>query len=168
MPHLFKKARPYLSQETVIDILWQHGGWNDYNTPQKNSQRERELVEYRGMYYFVLYHFTKLSLADIGKLFKSKKGKPKDHATVLHGYKNFYDVYLKYNRGSLSVTYENVMSHINTTLQMKGFSPHLTTTKMTKREAMHYIQHQRKIMFSMVKKQTRLLERIKTLENLDV
>ena len=168
MPHLMKKARPYLSQDAVIDILWQHGHWNQYNTAKKNDKRTRELVEYRGMYFFVLYHFTKLSLANIGKLFKNSKGKCKDHATVLHGYKNFADVYLKYNRGDLSVTYENVMSHINNTLQMKGYTPHLTTTKMTKREAMHYIQHQRKIMFTLVKKQSQLLERIKMLEKLEL
>jgi len=168
MQHFFKKARPYLSQDTVIDILCHHGEWNTYVKPEKNSIRERELVEYRGMYYFVLYHFTKLSLAEIGKFFRNTDGKPKDHATILHGYKSFPDVYLKYNRGSLGVTYESVMSHINTTLQMKGFSPHLTTTKMTKREAMHYIQHQRKIMFTLVKKQTMLLDRIKVLESLSV
>lgn len=168
MPHLMKKSRPYLSEDAVISILLQHGEWRQYNTRQKNSTRRRDLVEYRGMYFFILYHFTKMSLADIGKLFINKKDKPKDHATVLHGYKNFADVYLKYNKGNLSVTYDTVMSHINNTLQMKGFTPHLTDNKMNKQEAMFYIQHQRKIMFSLVKKQAKLIKRIQFLEKTGV
>lgn len=166
MPHLMKKVRPYLSEDTILDILWQHGRWKEMTTAKKNGLRNRNLVEFRALYYFILYHFTQMSLNDIGKLFKDDKGRPKDHATVLHGHKNFFDVYLKYNNGTLSATYENVMAHINNLLQIKGFTPHLATTKMSKGEAMHYIQHQRKIMFSLIKKQASLLERIKLLEKL--
>lgn len=163
-----KKRYPYLSEDTLIDILWQHGEYRHWVTPKKNGLRIREYVEYRGMCFYLFYHFTKLSLSDIGKLFKNKKGAPKNHATVLHGYTSFPETYLKYNTGNLSVIYERVMIAINTTLQMKGIDPVYMHPKMSKREAMHYIQHQRKIIFRLIKIQASLNEKITKLQNMEL
>jgi len=107
----------------------------------------------RALYFFVIHNFTGLSLASIGALFVDKKGKPKDHATVLWAVKNFISVYALYNP-KIRQLYEIVLHKVNDHLTMEGFPISQNEARMTKRAALHYIQHQRKIIF-------KLLDRVK-------
>lgn len=149
--NLYKnRSRPFLDVEDVVSILETYADYKRYNTPRKNGKRNRELVETRALYMYVLHNFTGLSLSKIGELFKDTKGRPKNHATVLHSVKNFLPVYSVYN-GGIRQMYENILVQVNKNLEILGYGLMEQDNRMTRLEALHYIQHQRKIIFRLMK-----------------
>ena len=67
--------------------------------------RKREVVEARGMYYAILKEFSSLSLAAIARTVG------KNHATILHGLKNFSQ-WRKDNK-YLNIAYRNVVDKLS-------------------------------------------------------
>lgn len=144
------RARPFLDIEDVVRILEQHADYNRYNTPKNNGSRKRHLVEMRSLYFYVMHNFTGLSLSAIGQLFLDTKKRPKDHATVLWAVKNFLPVYSIYS-GRIRQLYEIVLEKLNNELRLDGYDIVKGENKMTRKEALIYIQHQRKIIFQLMK-----------------
>ena len=60
-----------------------------------NKSRKRSVVETRAMFNKILYDFSNMTLAQIRDFYISK-GKPMNHATVLHSLRNF-NMYRIYN-----------------------------------------------------------------------
>ena len=52
------------------------------------NTRKREVVEARSLLSFILYKYEKMTLQEIGNLFK-QKGRSGNHTTVLHSIKSF-------------------------------------------------------------------------------
>ena len=52
------------------------------------NTRKREVVEARSLLSFILYKYQKMTLQEIGNLFK-EKGRSGNHTTVLHSIKSF-------------------------------------------------------------------------------
>jgi chromosomal replication initiation ATPase DnaA len=52
------------------------------------NTRKREVVEARSLLSFILYKYEKMTLQEIGNLFK-EKGRSGNHTTVLHSIKSF-------------------------------------------------------------------------------
>jgi len=73
----------------------------DVNAPT----RKREFVEARAMYYTILKEFTNLTLAGIARTVN------KNHATILHGLKNF-KYWTKQNK-YLNLAYKNIIEKLN-------------------------------------------------------
>lgn len=144
------RARPFLDIEDVVKILEEYADYKRYNTPKNNGSRKRHLVEMRSLYFYVMHNFTGLSLSSIGKLFRDTKNRPKDHATVLWAVKNFVPVYSTYS-GRIRQLYEIVLEKINAELKLDGYDIVKGENKMTRKEALLYIQHQRKIIFQLMK-----------------
>ena len=59
------------------------------------NTRKREVVEARSLLSFILYKYEKMTLQEIGNLFK-EKGRSGNHTTVLHSIKSF-ETQKKYN-----------------------------------------------------------------------
>ena len=59
------------------------------------NTRRREVVEARSLLSFILYKYEKMTLQQIGNLFKDK-GRSGNHTTVLHAIKSF-ETHKKYN-----------------------------------------------------------------------
>jgi len=59
------------------------------------NTRKREVVEARSLLSFILYKYEKMTLQEIGNLFK-QKGRSGNHTTVLHSIKSF-ETHKKYN-----------------------------------------------------------------------
>jgi chromosomal replication initiation ATPase DnaA len=59
------------------------------------NTRKREVVEARSLLSFILYKYEKMTLQQIGNLFKDK-GRAGNHTTVLHAIKSF-ETHKKYN-----------------------------------------------------------------------
>jgi hypothetical protein len=59
------------------------------------NTRKREVVEARSLLSFILYKYEKMTLQEIGNLFK-EKGRSGNHTTVLHSIKSF-ETHKKYN-----------------------------------------------------------------------
>ena len=59
------------------------------------NTRRREVVEARSVLSFILYKYEKMTLQQIGNLFKDK-GRSGNHTTVLHAIKSF-ETHKKYN-----------------------------------------------------------------------
>ena len=59
------------------------------------NTRKREVVEARSLLSFILYKYEKMTLQQIGNLFKDK-GRSGNHTTVLHAIKSF-ETHKKYN-----------------------------------------------------------------------
>jgi len=59
------------------------------------NTRKREVVEARSLLSFILYKYEKMTLQEIGNLFK-EKGRSGNHTTVLHSIKSF-EINNKYN-----------------------------------------------------------------------
>lgn len=54
--------------------------------------RKREIVTARQIAMYFLYRNLNISMHDVGSIFINKKGKPYDHATVLHAIKQVEDL----------------------------------------------------------------------------
>jgi hypothetical protein len=59
------------------------------------NTRKKEVVEARSLLSFILYKYEKMTLQEIGNLFK-EKGRSGNHTTVLHSIKSF-ETHKKYN-----------------------------------------------------------------------
>lgn len=77
----YKETADYIQRESGIDVF-------------KNT-RQREYVEYRALYNYILYKMRGLSLAQVAQTYIDN-GKSYNHATVIHSLKMF-DVYKRYN-----------------------------------------------------------------------
>ena len=60
-----------------------------------NKSRLRKIVESRALLNKILYDFKNMTLAEIRNFYRDR-GKPMNHATVLHSLRNF-DMYRKFN-----------------------------------------------------------------------
>lgn len=76
--------------------------------------RKREVVEARGMYYTILKEFSSLSLAAIARTVG------KNHATILHGLKNFKQ-WRKENK-YLDLAYRNVVDKLSLLDEVESFN----------------------------------------------
>lgn len=83
----YTETAEYIKTATGIDVF-------------KNT-RQREYVEYRALYNYILYKIKGLSLIQIVRIYQ-ENGKPYNHATVLHSLKMF-DIYKTYNHKLLPV-----------------------------------------------------------------
>lgn len=83
----YTETAEYIKTATGIDVF-------------KNT-RQREYVEYRALYNYILYKIKGLSLMKIVRIYQ-ENGKPYNHATVLHSLKMF-DIYKTYNHRLLPV-----------------------------------------------------------------
>lgn len=77
----YKETADYIQRESGINVF-------------KNT-RQREYVEYRALYNYILYKMRGLSLAQVAQTYIDN-GKSYNHATVIHSLKMF-DVYKRYN-----------------------------------------------------------------------
>ena len=71
-----------------------------------NKSRKRSVVETRAMFNKILYDFSNMTLAQIRDFYISK-GKPMNHATVLHSLRNF-NMYRIYNP-KLNKSFEQII-----------------------------------------------------------
>ena len=78
----------------------------EYGYDVDSPTRKREVVEARAMFYSVLKNFTNLTLTGIARTVG------KNHATVLHGLKNF-DLWKKQNK-YLEFAFKNVVYKLDT------------------------------------------------------
>jgi len=83
----YTETAEYIKKATGIDIF--------------KKTRQREYVEYRALYNYILYKIKGLSLMQIVRIYQDN-GKPYNHATVLHSLKMF-DIYKTYNHKLLPV-----------------------------------------------------------------
>tara|TARA_B100000085_G_C18548723_1_gene514964 strand:- start:1741 stop:2259 length:519 start_codon:yes stop_codon:yes gene_type:complete len=149
------RRQPVLTSDSVTNILINHGLFSEYNTPVKNSSRKRNLVEWRGMYYNIYFHYTHLTLSEIGQLFRDRTGKPKDHATILHGHKAFEITYKKYNY-QLALIYDNIIKELHQLLRIRGHIPQLEEGFRSKLIKESYVMHQRKIIYKLMLENSKL------------
>tara|TARA_B100001287_G_scaffold24003_2_gene17488 strand:+ start:7399 stop:7917 length:519 start_codon:yes stop_codon:yes gene_type:complete len=149
------RRQPVLTSDSVSNILINHGLYLEYNTPVKNGSRKRKLVEWRGMYYNVYFHYTSLTLGEIGQLFRDRSGKPKNHATVLHGYKAFEETYKVYNP-LIKEIYHNIIKELHQLLRIRGHIPQLEEGFRSKLIKDSYIMHQRKIIYKLMLENNKL------------
>jgi len=83
----YTETAEYIKKATGIDIF--------------KKTRQREYVEYRALYNYILYKIKGLSLMQIVRIYQDN-GKPYNHATVLHSLKMF-DIYKSYNHRLIPV-----------------------------------------------------------------
>lgn len=78
----------------------------EYGYDVDSPTRKREVVEARAMFYVVLRNFTNLTLAGIARTVG------KNHATILHGIKNF-NLWREQNK-YLNLAFKNVIERLET------------------------------------------------------
>ena len=81
------------------------------------NTRRREVVEARSLLSFILYKYEKMTLQQIGNLFKDK-GRSGNHTTVLHAIKSF-ETHKKYN-SKIQECYLTLQSNLKTMMQRKN------------------------------------------------
>lgn len=84
------KNQKLIYAEEVAKLIKIQTGVNVFD-----KRRTNDVVEFRSLYVYLLRNVGKLTYHNIRDYFKSK-GKPYDHSTALHAYKNF-PMYSKYN-----------------------------------------------------------------------
>ena len=131
------RRQPVLTSDSVTNILINHGLFSEYNTPVKN------------------FHYTHLTLSEIGQLFRDRTGKPKDHATILHGHKAFEITYKKYNY-QLALIYDNIIKELHQLLRIRGHIPQLEEGFRSKLIKESYVMHQRKIIYKLMLENSKL------------
>ena len=85
----------------------------EYGYDVDSPTRKREVVEARAMFYSVLKNFTNLTLTGIARTVN------KNHATVLHGLKNF-DLWKKQNK-YLEFAFRNVVHRLETLDEVENY-----------------------------------------------
>ena len=85
----------------------------EYGYDVDSPTRKREVVEARAMFYSVLKNFTNLTLTGIARTVD------KNHATVLHGLKNF-DLWKKQNK-YLEFAFRNVVHRLETLDEVENY-----------------------------------------------
>lgn len=85
----------------------------EYGYDVDSPTRKREVVEARAMFYSVLKNFTNLTLTGIARTVG------KNHATVLHGLKNF-DLWKKQNK-YLEFAFKNVVHRLETLDEVENY-----------------------------------------------
>ena len=85
----------------------------EYGYDVDSPTRKREVVEARAMFYYILKNFSNLTLAAIARTVD------KNHATVLHGLKNF-DLWKKQNK-YLEFAFRNVVHRLETLDEVENY-----------------------------------------------
>jgi len=75
------------------------------------NTRKQEVVEIRSLLVYILRSVENMTYETIKEFFNNN-GKPYDHATALHAYKN-YEMYCKHNK-NLELLFDNIVSNSET------------------------------------------------------
>lgn len=149
--------KPYISKEKVMLQLENTLDVNVFNKKNLNS-RLRPLIEVRSQWFYFMYRYTKMSLQEIGDMFK------KNHATVIHAIK-FYNETLLLYPGEIRDTH-HMLEDIFEPIAEKN-KKFLKNNNRGRDEAMSddiVVVKQRIMIGKLMKANIKLIERLKKLE----